>query len=194
MDKRCLEGKRKCYRRCPNSIIASTICKCCYIFVGYEIDHLLKKNLDFQSMMFFPSYDVSINKGKCLRFFEETKWDWEDWLVNIQWSPIPSRPPRWYDCISDSSYFFNNCLLRGWSSLKKRFFFLVWHTSEILRKFFQQDQLTRDAMFLSNVCFSLVFSERRSPIIDPNWASNFRRSPMIDHIRTSIIDQRWWWS
>ena len=56
--------------------------------------------------MFFPSYDVSINKGKCLRFFEETKWDWEDWLVNIQWSPIPSRPPGWYDCISDTWYFF----------------------------------------------------------------------------------------
>ena len=26
-------------------------------------------------------------------------------------------------------------------------------------------------MFLSNVCFSLVFSECRSPIIDPTWAS-----------------------
>ena len=32
-------------------------------------------------------------------------WD-EDWIVKLQWSPIPSRPPGWYDCISDTWYFF----------------------------------------------------------------------------------------
>ena len=32
-------------------------------------------------------------------------WD-EDWVVKRQWSPIPSRPPGWYDCISDTWYFF----------------------------------------------------------------------------------------
>ena len=32
-------------------------------------------------------------------------WD-EDWIVKLQWNPIPSRPPGWYDCISDTWYFF----------------------------------------------------------------------------------------
>ena len=67
----------------PIQLLLLSFVSVAIFFVGYEIDHLLKKNLDFQSMMLFPSYDVSINKGKCLRFFEETKLDWEDWLVNI---------------------------------------------------------------------------------------------------------------
>ena len=71
------QGKRKCFQRIPYSIIPSNICNCYYIFVCYEIDHLLKKKCDFQSTMFFHHMMLSINKSKL------------DWELLFLWNVHP---------------------------------------------------------------------------------------------------------